>query len=130
MKSNKEINRAVNSLLGNQELYDVRECLQLIQRDLSKDEAEAAVDMAIKSGSNAESLTIVSSLPDDFAGDMTHALYAAQRIAERNQCHFVLSLEDGVWKAAFGNWGDCAEYKGSNPAHVTCVSILKFMGKM
>jgi hypothetical protein len=41
-----------------------------------------------------------------------------------------LSLEDGVWVGSFGNWGDCSQYKGSNPAYATCVSMLKFMGKL
>ena len=132
MKSNKEINKAIASLLGEPELYDVREDLRIVKSGFeSKEEATGYIFHAVGSGDDQSNrYTITSSVVENYSGDAELALYAAKRIAEKNECTFVLSLESGTWKAAFGNWGDCVETSGSNPAHVTCVSVLKYLGKL
>ena len=127
MKSNKELNRAISALLDEPETYDVRENLRIVHSGLTREAAEDFLK-AVEDG--PLQYTITSSPCSNYTGDTDLALYAAKRIAERNECTFVLSLETGTWKAAFGNWGDCSEYSGSNAAYVTVVSILKFMGKL
>lgn len=125
--NHKQINKAVASLLGDPELYDVRHEFQVVKTGLTFEAAQSFVD------SRDESIyhlyTITSSLPDNYVEDINLALYAAKRIAEKNKYTFVLSLEDGMWRAAFGDYGDCSEYTGVNPAYCTCISILKFCGK-
>jgi len=133
-KSTKEINKLIAGVLGEPELYDVRENLRIVESGLPKEEAQRLQIQyngwkSDSSGPYSE-YTVTSSTPVNYSSELDHALYAAQRIAERNQCTYVLSLEDGVWKAAFGNWGDCSEFVGANPAFATCVSILKYLGKL
>lgn len=130
MKSNKELNRAISAILDEPETYDVRRDLRIIKSGLSRDGADEYLNLEVSPQEDPNRFTITSTPSPNYVGDTDLALYAAKRIAERNECTFVLSLETGTWKAAFGNWGDCAEVSGSNPAYVTCVSILKFMGKL
>lgn len=125
---NKDINKKMESILGIPKLYDLRCELRIVETDLSFDEAEARYNFLPDDERHLYSIT--SSTPDNYCEDLNLALSAAKRIAERNHYTFVLSLEDGTWKAAFGDWGNCAEYKGANPALCTCMSVLKFMGKV
>jgi hypothetical protein len=128
MKSQKEVNRLIESILGEPKMYDLRCELRIVESYLSYDEAHARYTYLPEE--DKHTYTITSSHPDNYSEDVNLALSAAKRIAEKNEHTFVLSYEDGEWKAAYGDYGDCAEYKGGNPAFVTCMSILKFMGKV
>jgi hypothetical protein len=128
MKNHKEINRKIESVLGESKEYDVRCDLRIVVPNVSFDEAQAHLTYLPEEDRYRYSIT--SARPDDYCEDINLALSAAKKIAEKNKQTFVLSLEDGEWKAAYGDWGDCAEYRGANPAYVTCMSVLKFMGKI
>ena len=128
MKSHKELNKMMESILGEPREYDLRCEFRIVDSGLSYEEAQAKYTYLPDDERHLYSIT--STTPDNYCEDVNLALYAARRIAERNQQTFVLSLEDGTWKAAYGDWGDCAEYRGSNPAYVTCVAVLKYMGKL
>lgn len=128
MKSQKEVNRLIESILGEPKSYDLRCELRVVKDFLSYDEAQAYYTYLPEEEKHL--YTITSSYPDNYCEDLTLAISAAKKIADKNNQTFVLSLEDGEWKAAYGDWGDCAEYKGGNPAFVACMSILKFMGKV
>lgn len=128
MINNKQINKSIANILGLAETYDLRRELKIIFYDMTLEEAQDA--LKIHPESERHLYTITSSVADNYSEDINLALYAAKRIAERNHQTFVLSLEEGTWKAAYGDWGNCAEYSGSNPAYTTCVAVLKFMGKL
>jgi hypothetical protein len=66
----------------------------------------------------------------DYSTDFNLALEAAKRIADKNGYTFVLTCSDSTWRASFGDYGDCFEYSGGNPAYCSCMAILKFMGKI
>lgn len=127
MINNKQVNKSISSLLGDEPKYDIRFALQLIKDNLDLETAQRIVS---EDWSEDDLITITSSPPPDYAEDVELALYAARRIAERNQYTYVLSFEDGEWRGAFGDYGQCAEHKGSNPAFVTCMSILQFHGRL
>jgi hypothetical protein len=123
--TNKEINRKIQDLLGNENNYEIRREFRVVESELTKEQALAIFnDLA-----DQHLYSVTTSVPPNYSEDMEMALYAAKRIAEKNKETFVLSLEDGTWKAAYGDWGNCAEYKGGNPAYATCLCILQFMGK-
>ena len=126
--THKEINKIMSSLLGEPLTYDLRREFRVIHCELAFEEAMELFNNLPEEEQFLYSVT--TTIPDDYCSNVDLALYAARRIAERNQQTFVLSLEDGTWKAAYGDWGNCAEYSGSNPAYVICVCILKFMGKL
>lgn len=128
MLNHKDINKKIESILGEEKRYDFRCEFRIVESGLSYNDAQDLLN-AIPDYER-HLYTITSSTPDNYCEDVNLALYAARRIAERNQQTYVLSLEDGTWRAAYGDWGNCAEYKGSNPAYCTCVCILKFMGKL
>lgn len=128
MKNHKEINKGIENLLGTPKLYDIRRELKVIDTDLTLDEAQARLLYVENDERHLYSIT--SSYPDNYCEDVGLALKAAKQISEKTGRTFVLSLEDNEWKASYGDWGDCAEYKGGNPAYVTCVAILKFVGKL
>lgn len=128
MLSKKEINKRVESILGEPKLYDFRCELRIMDQYLSFEEAHAKLTYVPEDERHLYSIT--SSYPDNYTDDLSLATSAAKRVADKNECTFVLSLEDGSWKASFGDYGDCAEYVGGNPAYATCVSMLKFMGKL
>lgn len=128
MINHKQVNKHIESLLGEPKLYDLRCELKVVEPCLSFEEAQARYTYL--PDSERHLYTITTSYPDNYCDDLNLALSAAKRIAEKNEQTFVLSLETGTWKAAFGDWGNCAEYSGSNPAYVTCISVLKFHGKL
>lgn len=115
-------------VLGVDQTYDVREQLRVIYEGLPLQEAQVIYDEIPEDQKHLYSIT--TSRSEDYCGDLNITLAAVRRIADRNKQTFVLSLEDGDYKASFGNYGDCAEYKGSNPAFVSCVATLKFLGKL
>lgn len=128
MINNKQVNKMIANILGEPETYDFRCELKVIQYGMSLEDAhEALASFPVE---DKHLYTITSSVADNYSEDVNLALYAAKRIAERNHQTFVLSLEEGTWKAAYGDWGNCAEHSGSNPAYTTCVAVLKFMGKL
>lgn len=131
--TNKEINARIHSLLGIEPTYDIRCQLRIIHEDLPLEEANELYRQYVDSTSDTElanSYTVTSSRGGAYATDLNDALAAAKHIAERNDDTFVLSIEDGTWKAAYGNYWDHADHKGGNPAHCVCMSILKFCGKV
>lgn len=128
MLNHKEINKKIESILGEDKLYDVRCQLRIVESGISFENAQQMV--ADQPEDERHLYSITSTLPDNYCEDLNLALSAVRRIAERNHSTFVLSLEDGVWKAAYGDVWDCAEYKGSNPAYASCVATLKYMGKL
>lgn len=129
MLSQKEINKLIEGVLGKPKEFEVRHHLKVIVSSLSREEAEQYLIMFTAPGDDI-SYTITSALPDNYCEDLNLALSAAKSIAEKNNQTFVLSLEDGTWKAAYGDWGNCAEYKGANPAYVSCMALLMYMGKV
>lgn len=128
MKNHKEINRQIEGLLGDVKLYDLRRELKVVDSDLTLEEAQARLTYVEDDERHLYSIT--SSYPDNYCEDVGLALKAAKQISEKAGRTFVLSLEDNEWKASYGDWGDCAEYRGGNPAYVTCMAVLKFMGKL
>lgn len=128
MLKHKEINRKMESVLGEPKLYDVRCELKVVVPEVTFEEAQVHLTYVDENDRHLYSIT--SATPDNYCEDVNLALSAAKRIAEKNNQTFVLSLEENEWKAAYGDWGNCAEYKGANPAYVTCMCVLKFMGKV
>lgn len=126
MLSQKEINKSISSLLG-QNSYDLRREFRAIVCQASYEEALEELNKVPEEDQYLYAIT--TSIPLNYCEDLNITLTAAKKIAEQNNQTFVLSLEDGVWKAAYGDWGDCAEYKGANPAYVSCMALLMFMGK-
>ena len=127
--NNKDINKAIESILGEPKLFDVRQNLRVLYSDLPLEEAHLLYD-AIPEEEKIH-YAITSSSPDNYTEDVGLALLAAKRMADKGGNTFVLSFESsGEWKAAFGGYLDHAEYVGGNPAYCTCVAILKYMGKL
>lgn len=124
--TNKELNRKIEELLGEECTYEIRKEFRVVESELTKEQALAIFNDLPEN----HLYSVTSAQPERYCEDPTLALYAAKRIAECNKQTFVLSIEDGTWKAAYGDYGNCAEYSGANPAYVTCVAILKFMGKI
>lgn len=129
MKTSKEINKMIANLLGEEPTYDIRKELKIIETAHSLEGAKEYIN-AFTDQEDRHLYSITSSSAENYSDDVNLALYAAKRIAERNEQTFVLSLENGTWKAAYGGYSDCAEYSGSNPAYVSCVAVLKYMGKL
>jgi hypothetical protein len=130
----KEINKAIESLLGI-EVYDLRHCLKIMEdyTRLSYEEAKEGLAIEADNFYNEEphQYTITSSLPEAYTEDLNLAIEAVKKLSDKIPVGtFVLSYEDGSWKAAMGNWGDCAEYTGASPAYVTCVALLKYFQKI
>lgn len=126
--NHKEINHAIASLLEIPATYDLRYQLRIEESDLTLEEAQAkfwAFDPEVR-----QNYTITTSVSDRYCEDLNLAIMAAKRISEKNNYTFVLSIEDGEFKAAFGDYGRCCEYKGGNPAYCVCMCTLKFMGKV
>lgn len=129
--TNKELNKLVENLLDQPRLYDVRLDFQVIKSGLTEEEAKEYVEAhkELYSDIQTHRIAITTAIPPAYSEDLNLAVYAARRLAERNQATFVLSHEEGDFKAAFGDWGDCAQYTGSNPAYVTCRALLLWYGK-
>jgi hypothetical protein len=132
MKSQKEVNKAIESILGYGPRYDVRHEMRIIQSNLTRSEAESYYSRYTDDNDSDTTYqyAITTAQPDNYCEDLNLALEAAKKIAEKNNHTFVLSFEDSEWKGAYGDWGNCFEYKGGNPAYVTCMAILRFMGKV
>ena len=128
MHNHKTINLAISKLLDEPHTYDIRKEFRVIESELDLESAEVIFNSIPESQRHLYAIT--SSPVSNYCGDLELAAYAAKRIAEKTGYTFVLTLDSGTWVAAFGDFGDCAEYKGSNPAYVTCVAVLKFMGKL
>lgn len=114
MKTHKEINKLIANLAGDAEIFEyARHYLPV---------------------DNGNQVVITKNIkePENYSADITLAIDAAKRIADKNNYTFVLTYipEESHWKASFGDWKDCAEYKGFNPAYCVCMSILEFMGKL
>lgn len=129
--THKEINKLVDNLLESSRLYDVRLDFQVIKSGLTEEEAKEYVEShkELYNDIQTHRIAITTAIPPAYSEDLNLAVYAARRLAERNQATFVLSHEEGDFKAAFGDWGDCAEYKGSNAAYCICVALLAWYGK-
>lgn len=129
MKSSKEVNKMIANILGDAGGYDIRRELKVIETSPTLEGAKEWLN-AFTDPEDRHLYSITTSPSENYSDDVNLALYAAKRIAERNEQTFVLSLESGTWKGSYGGYSDCAEYSGSNPAYVACVAILKYMGKL
>lgn len=127
MLSHKEINKLIESLVG-EASYDLRREFRPILCETSYEEAMEELSKVPEEDQFLYAIT--TSLPKGYCEDLNLSLFAAKTIAEKNNQTFVLSLEDGIWKAAYGGVWDCAEYKGANPAYVSCMALLMYMGKI
>ena len=124
----RDINRKMGQLLGEEQLYDVRCEFRIIAPSLSLEDAQAYYEAV--EPENKQMYAITSCSGTDYCTDLNEALRAAKKVAQQNENTFVLSIEDGEWRAAFGDYLNCSEYHGGNPAYVTCQAVLKFMGKL
>jgi len=126
--TNKEINKAIANIVGDPQEYDLRRELRIVECGWHLGQMDAR--LASIPEDERHLYTFTSSAAAPYCEDLNLALYAAKRIADKNQYTFVLSYESHDWKAAFGDYRDCAEYTGGSQAYATCVAILKFMGKL
>jgi hypothetical protein len=119
--TNKDINRKIAELAGDAEVYYLQESSFVDNYNGFLPESKAYFKKVL-----------VKTLEfNDYSTDVSLALDAAKRIADKNNYTFVLTyLVDDHWKASFGNYIDCAEHCGIDPAHCTCVAVLKFMGRL
>lgn len=126
--NNKEINNKIAELIGFEKTYQLR-CEFKVEYDNLT--IENAIELLNNTGDDVRHLyTITSSSPNNYSSNIEEALCVVAKLSEKSNKTFVLSLEDGEWRAAFGDYLDCAEYRGGNPAYCTCMAILKFMGKI
>lgn len=128
MLSQKEINKLMEQVLELPKLYDVRQELRIIKDGLSLEEAQEYYNSLTEEERYTH--TITSSYPENYCEDLNITMSKAKQLADRSRHTFVLSIEDGTWRAAYGDYGGCTEYRGGNPAYVSCIAILKFMGKL
>lgn len=78
-----------------------------------------------------KSVTIVSSDNTPFYDDDLLTLMSDLNEYVNLHSHlYVLSREDGKYKAAYGDKGDCSENVDSNPAKALCLAFLKFKGEL
>jgi hypothetical protein len=129
--TSKEINQLIDNLAyGNEDkLYDLRCELRIVHPDLTLEEAQARIQSTEPELRHLYTITS-SSQYTRYTEDLNLCLVAAKRISEKNDYTFVLSIEDGIWKAAYGNAWDHADHTDENPAYAVCMSILKFCGKV
>ena len=120
--TNKEINRKIANLAGDAEVYDLQESNFVDNYNGLFPESKA----------HFKRVLVKTREYNDYSTDLNQAISAAKRIADKNHYTFVLTYlsDDGAWKASFGDYIDCAEQIGSDPAYCTCVSILKYMGQL
>jgi hypothetical protein len=127
MINNKEINRLMEKVLNVPQKYDIRHGIELIKGGLTLREAEEYVQ-AVELPDVQYS--IVSARPAAFCDDIELTLNAVRELSNSNGHTFVLSYDNGVWVASYGNYAYCSEFKGPNPAHVSCVAVLQFIGEL
>lgn len=129
MKNQKEINDLISNILGEPKLYDVRAEFRIVYPSVPLELAQAFYNAVEPEHKHLYAIT-TSTDNVNYCGDLNEALRAAKKISEKNDDTFVLSIEDGNWKAAYGDYLNHADYVGANPAYATCMSILKYMGKV
>ncbi len=129
MKNQKEINNLIAGILEEPRMYDVRAEFRIILPDVSLEDAQAYVNNVQPEYKHLYSITS-SANNTNYCEDLNEALRAAKRISEKNNDTFVLSIEDGEWKAAYGDYLNHADHVGANPAYCTCMAMLKYMGKL
>lgn len=127
--TDKELNTKIHNLLNEPKLYDLRCEMRIIDQDLTLEEAQGRLDRVEPEHKHLYAITTSKHVPN-YCEDVELALRTAKRISYRNSDTFVLSIEDGTWRAAYGSYNDCEEAKGAHPAYVTCIAIAKFMGKV
>jgi hypothetical protein len=120
--TNKEINRAIASLIEEPELYDIRYELKPIIKNVTL----RFCSEYVAGQPDSHLYTYTTSEKQNYSSDLNLATKAAKQIAN-TQYTFVLSIEDNQYKAAFGDFKDCVEFKDENPAYATCMSVIKFM---
>jgi len=128
--TNKEINSLITSLLGLPRLYDVKFDGHEVNTNLTLEEANARLSkMNEEWGPGGYILTSRESCIE-YSKNIEETLKAISKLAQKDNHTFVLSFEDGEWRAAYGDYKDCEEYRGANPAYCSCMALLKFMGKV
>jgi hypothetical protein len=129
MKNHKQLNEMISNILQEPKNYTVYCELRAVLPDVSLESAQDYIQNI--EPENKHLYTIVTSRNNpNYAENVNDALRAAKKISEKNNDTFVLSIEDGEWKAAYGSFYNHVDYIGANPAYCTCMAILKFMGKL
>lgn len=134
----KEINKLIeNIVFGNDNLYDLR-CNFIIKTEgVSLLEAQAAYNDVSEEQKQFYSITTSKYVPP-YTEDLELAMKAVKKICDKvdeeknglGAGTFVLTYSgDEGWKGCFGSYFDHVEVTGDNPAYVSCMSILKYMGK-
>ena len=129
--TNKEINSLIDKLAYGEDgdrSYELRFQLMVEESELSLEEARARISAIPLEEQHL--YTITTSPPPSYIEDLNLSLAAAKRISEKNNYTFVLSIEDGIWVACYGDFSDFADHRDQNPSYAVCMSILKFMGKV
>lgn len=129
MKSNKELNEMIASILNEPKLYDLRAEFRIVEPNLTLEEAQTRYQAVEPENKHLYSITS-SREETPYIGDLNNAMHAAKTIAKKNNHTFVLSIEDGNYKASYGSYSDHAEFIGYSPSYCTCMAILKFLGKL
>lgn len=129
--TNREINTLIDKLAYGEDgdrSYELRFQFRVIESELSLEEANKRIQEAFPEERHL--YTITSAPVPKYTEDLALSLAAAKRISEKNNYTFVLSIEDGIWKACYGDFSDFAEHSDQNASHAVCMSILKFLGKV
>lgn len=120
-----EINKFISKLNGDSVKYDLRCGFQIVHPDLLIDDAKSLYEKIEPENRHLYSITR-SKYIYDYTSNLETALNAISNIAKRDNKTFVLSFEDGSWKAAFGGYKNCSEVKGDNPSFVSCQSVFEY----
>lgn len=128
-----DINKLMKELIGLPELYDIKYNSQTLDHNVTQEEAQPIIDHLVEFNNHMSPdlfYTVKSPNNIKYTSNLDETLKAINKLAQKDNHTFVLSFEDGQWRAAYGNYKDCEEYRGANPAYCSCVALLKFMGKI
>ena len=122
--NNKDLNKFIAKLNGDEELYDLRCQFTIVSPGLSLETARKQYENI--EPENRHLYSITSCAPYPYSSKVEDAIFAAKNISARNNDTFVLSIEDGQWKACYGDIRDFEEVVGDDPAYVTCAAIYQY----
>lgn len=124
MNSN-EINKFIAKLNQDPIKYDLRCGVQIVHPDLFIEEAKTLYEKIEPENKHLYSIT-PSKYIFDYISNLETSLIVISNIAKRDNKTFVLSFEDGSWRAAFGGYKNCSEIKGDNPSFIACQSVFEY----
>lgn len=131
MLENKQVNSLMSSLSGLPRLYDVMYRTEETTEQLAKNVTLEEANVVLNNLEYQDNAYIISTnFNINYSMNIEETLKAVSRLAQKDNHTFVLSFEDGEWRAAYGDYKDCEEYRGANPAYCSCMALLKFMGKV